>query len=80
MRTIISASFGLALAVSAFSLSSVPASAVETPAAAAAISSHVTKVEERHERCHHWREECHERYPGGGWRFRRCLTIHGCVG
>jgi hypothetical protein len=30
-------------------------------------------------RCFRWRAYCSSRYPGGGWRFRRCLAIHGCV-
>ncbi len=29
-------------------------------------------------RCHFWREECARRWPFLGWRFRRCLVIHGC--
>jgi hypothetical protein len=29
-------------------------------------------------RCRHWRRECAERWPMFGWRFRRCLVIHGC--
>jgi hypothetical protein len=30
-------------------------------------------------RCGFWRRECAVRWPGLGWRFRRCLAIHGCI-
>ncbi|MGO8951978.1 MAG: hypothetical protein ACLPWS_17760 [Rhodomicrobium sp.] len=67
-----SATFGLALA---FALSSAPASAIETQPAAPAVLSGFTKVSER---CMHWDHRCHELYPAGGWRFRRCMALHGC--
>ncbi len=28
-------------------------------------------------RCRFWRHECRRRW-GFGWRFRRCMVIHGC--
>jgi hypothetical protein len=28
--------------------------------------------------CDRWRVRCRQLYPAGGWRFRRCLTIHAC--
>jgi hypothetical protein len=31
-------------------------------------------------RCGYWRQECAWRWPGLGWRFRRCLYIRGCGG
>jgi hypothetical protein len=38
--------------------------------------SAVTQVQWR--RCGFWRAECARRWPMLGWRFRRCLVIHGC--
>jgi len=29
-------------------------------------------------RCIFWRRECAIRWPGHGWRYRRCLAAHGC--
>lgn len=76
MRTLLSASFGLALAASAFALGAAPASAIETQAAAApAVSSGITKVSER---CRRWEHRCRDLYPAGGWRFRRCMALHAC--
>jgi hypothetical protein len=28
--------------------------------------------------CGRWRHECGDRYPARGWRFRRCMSFHGC--
>ena len=28
--------------------------------------------------CVRWRHECRERWGLGTWRFRRCMSIHGC--
>ena len=54
MRTITSVCFGFAIALSAFALTSAPASALEAPAAAPIVNSGVTKVQEgyREEREH----------------------------
>lgn len=30
-------------------------------------------------RCGFWRRECAVRWPGHGWRYRRCLAAHGCL-
>lgn len=27
--------------------------------------------------CRRWNRECRARW-GGGWRYRRCMRIHGC--
>jgi TATA-binding protein-associated factor Taf7 len=82
MRTITSVCFGLALALSAFALTSAPASALEAPAIARIVQSGVTKVEEgyreeREERCEHVRRECHERH-GDREEFRECVERHHC--
>ena len=29
--------------------------------------------------CRRWRFECARRWGLGGWRYRRCLTIRGCL-
>lgn len=29
--------------------------------------------------CGRWRAECARRWGFGGWRYRRCLTIRGCL-
>ena len=29
--------------------------------------------------CHRWRRECAHRWGWGGWRYRRCLSIRGCL-
>jgi hypothetical protein len=31
-------------------------------------------------RCRFWLNECANRWPGLGWRFRRCLAIRDCGG
>jgi hypothetical protein len=77
MRTITSACFGFALTVSAFALAGTPVSAVEASAIPPAVSSNVMKADWSGH-CRRWRIRCGERYPAGGWRFRRCLAIHGC--
>ncbi|MEZ5844651.1 MAG: glycosyl hydrolase family 5 [Hyphomicrobiaceae bacterium] len=28
--------------------------------------------------CRKWRHICANRWPGLGWRFRRCMRLHGC--
>ncbi len=28
--------------------------------------------------CWRWRHICPDRWGWGGWRFRRCLVLHGC--
>ena len=28
--------------------------------------------------CGRWREECRERWGFRSWRYRRCMSIHGC--
>jgi hypothetical protein len=77
MRTITSACFGFALALSAVALASAPTSAMETSAVSSAVSSDITKVDWR-SHCDRWRVRCRQLYPAGGWRFRRCLAIHAC--
>lgn len=32
----------------------------------------------RHHRCHAVRNMCADRWPGHGWRYRRCLRVRGC--
>lgn len=29
--------------------------------------------------CRRWRHECARRWGFSGWRYRRCLTIRGCL-
>lgn len=29
--------------------------------------------------CWRWRNECARRWGPGGWRYRRCLSIRGCL-
>jgi hypothetical protein len=58
MRTsIYSACFGFALAVSAFSLGSAPASAVEGPAVTVTAPNNIIKVDDRDERREHRERE-----------------------
>ncbi len=77
MRTMTITCFGFALALSAFALTAAPAAAMETPGISATASSDVTKIGWR-SHCDRWRVRCHQLYPAGGWRFRRCLAIHAC--
>jgi hypothetical protein len=78
MRAILLAPLGLALSISAFALTFTPASAIEIrPASVPAVSSQVAKVSER---CRRWEYRCRELYPAGGWRYRRCMALHGCGG
>ena len=77
MRTMTATCFGFALALSAFALSSATTSAMEISAVPSAVSSDVTRVDWR-SHCDRWRFRCRQLYPAGGWRFRRCLTIHAC--
>jgi hypothetical protein len=41
-----------------------------------AVTSSVTPVQWG--RCYYWRRVCADRWPWLGWRFRRCMVIHGC--
>ena len=77
MRTITSTCVGFALALSAVALARAPTAAMETSTAPSAVSSDITKVDWR-SHCDRWRFRCRQLYPAGGWRFRRCLTIHAC--
>jgi hypothetical protein len=77
MRTVRSAFFGFALALSTLAMASQPASALENPAAAPAVSSPVIKAATY---CSRWCTICAHRWPALGWRFHRCVNIHGCFG
>jgi hypothetical protein len=78
MRAILSLPLGLGLSISASGLSGTPASAIEIrPAAAPAVSSPVTNISLR---CRRWEYRCRQLYPGAGWRYRRCMALHGCSG
>jgi hypothetical protein len=79
MRTLTSASFGLALALSAFAFGSAPASAIEVQAAVSqsAVAGDATNVQWS-PRCRRWRHYCHNLHPLSRWKFRRCLIVHGC--
>ena len=77
MRTLTVSCVGFALALSAFALAGAPASAMEVSAVPSAPSSAITKVDWR-SHCDRWRVRCRQKYPAGGWRFRRCLAIHAC--
>jgi len=76
MRISKSAFFGFALAISAFALTA-PATAVETSAAAPAVQGSVIEAATR---CSYWCTICAHRWPALGWRFHRCVNIHGCFG
>ncbi|MGO9459809.1 MAG: hypothetical protein ACLP1W_06765 [Rhodomicrobium sp.] len=84
MRTIImSAGFGLTLAIAAFGLTSLPVSAVEAPAVKTTVQSNVTKVDEREERehrerCERVRRECRERHGDHEREFLRCVADQHC--
>ncbi len=79
MRTIASACFGFALAVSAFALTSAPTLAMEAPAVPATVPANVIKVQrEGGERCEHVRRECRERHGDREHEFRECLEREGC--
>jgi hypothetical protein len=69
----------LAAVMSPLVLTALPTHAVPMnalPAGANAETGLATQVQWR--RCGFWRRECAIRWPGLGWRYRRCLTIHGC--
>ena len=77
MKMVTSVCFGLALALSAFALTSAPTAALEAPVVAPTAKSGVTKVqegyrEERAERCEHARRECRERH-GDREEYRECV-------
>lgn len=57
---------------SAFPAASMPAAAPAAPG----IESTVTKIDYRY--CRAWRRECAARWGWHGWRFERCVRIHGC--
>jgi hypothetical protein len=78
MRAILSAFLGLALWILAFGLTGGPASAIGIqPATAPTVLNPAIKVSER---CRIWGHRCRELYPALGWRFRRCMALHGCSG
>ncbi len=70
------------LALAANSAQAAPANPFVSHAPAASSSIVLADWDDRgwRRRCHFWRHECAERWPGLGWRFRRCLVIHGCGG
>lgn len=78
MKSLIYASFGLALLGagaflsssrgSAAGLHSMPPSGLQNPALHQVL----------HGRCAAWRRVCGIRWSRG-WRFRRCMTIHACL-
>jgi hypothetical protein len=80
MKNLNYAAFALAISVAAagLSFSSAPAAAI-SPApqamSSAAGDAYVEKVE--YGRCGYWYRTCRGRW-GSGWRFRRCLSVHGC--
>lgn len=90
MKTIASACFGFALAISAFALSGAPASALETSAPTITAPNNTIKVgdreerreereaRERRERCEHVRRECRERHGGRDREFRECVERERC--
>jgi len=77
MRAILSALLGLTPAMMAFVLSYTPASAIEIQAATPAVSSPIVRISAR---CRRWGHRCRDLYPKGGWRYRRCMALHGCSG
>ena len=78
MRAILSMPVSLALSMAVSVLTGLPASAIGIkPVAAPAVLSAIAKVSAR---CHIWEHRCRGLYPGGGWRYRRCMALHGCRG
>jgi hypothetical protein len=80
MKTIASACFGFALAISAFALSGAPASALEAPAPAITAPNNTVKVGEREERerCERVRRECRERHGDRDREYRECVEREHC--
>jgi hypothetical protein len=48
------------------------------PQSVVAADSLVQQVRRGGPRCWYWRNECAARWGWGNWRFRRCLSRHGC--
>lgn len=79
MRTIPSAFFALALAVSSLAVATIPVSAVEAPVAVPAVEHGITRVDERdHERCERIRHECRERHGDHDREYRECVEREHC--
>jgi hypothetical protein len=73
MRTILKVGYAVSL-LAAFGGGS--AAAIDVPVRAMPLSPvFATEVSAR---CNLWKNKCHELYPGRGWRFRRCMALHGC--
>lgn len=67
---------GVAMAALATAASAVPL--VATGVRSQANQSLAQPVDYRNY-CGRWRAECSDRYPARGWRYRRCLSYHGCL-
>lgn len=76
MRKALFAALGLAVAISAQTVVSSTASAMELGVNKPAVSQGFTEVQFR--RCRFVRRECRARW-GGGWRYRRCVIRRGCA-
>jgi len=79
MKVIASTGIGLAFALSAFAFSSLPASAVETPALLSKPQTNIVKVEEHErERCDRIRRECRERHHEHEHEYNECVKAEHC--
>ncbi len=76
MKSFAYATCGLALLGAASFIAPSASSAAEVSRAPAAAQSSVVNVQ--YGRCVRWRRICRDRW-GFGWRFRRCMGVHGCL-
>jgi Spy/CpxP family protein refolding chaperone len=79
MRTLTTAFFGAALAVSAFALSGAPASAIETHLVVSGAGASAVTLADWSPRCRRWHHYCEERHPMSRFKYRGCLALHGCA-
>lgn len=72
-----STALAVGLALSAGTANAASPAPLEALKALAGVSSPVEQAQ-YHRRCRKWRHICANRWPGLGWRFRRCMRIRGC--
>lgn len=79
MKTLHCATAGLAFLAVASAASWASAAEVSpVPQISQALSAESGVQKVQGGRCVRWRNICRARW-GVGWRFRRCMTIHGCL-
>jgi hypothetical protein len=76
MKRLIYVTFGAAL-LGASAIAS-PASSLDVGQMAKAAPQRPALLQVRHERCALWRRVCRVRWSQG-WRYRRCMAVHGCL-